>query len=157
MSKSASLLAARILAELEDIEITVERAGQGWERAKTKNDEYYLDGVALNLHGFYSGLERIFERIGAAVDGSVPSGANGHRELLNQMSIEIPGVRPAVISEGLRENLEGYLGFRHVVRNVYTYHLNPEKLEALVIQVKTVFENAKTEMAGFCKFLQNSE
>jgi hypothetical protein len=157
MSKSASLLAARILAELEDIGITVERAGQGWERAKTKNDEYYLDGVALNLHGFYSGLERIFERIGAAVDGSVPSGANWHRELLNQMSIEIPGVRPAVISEGLRENLEGYLGFRHVVRNVYTYHLSPEKLEALVAQVQTVFVKAKSEMAGFCKFLQNSE
>jgi len=54
MSKSASLLAARILAELEDIEITVERAVQGWERAKPKNDEYYLDGVALNLHFFYS-------------------------------------------------------------------------------------------------------
>ena len=34
MSKSASLLAARILAELEDIEITVERAVQGWERVK---------------------------------------------------------------------------------------------------------------------------
>jgi hypothetical protein len=27
-------LAARILAELEDIEITVERAVQGWERVK---------------------------------------------------------------------------------------------------------------------------
>ena len=40
-------------AELEDIEITVERVVQGWERAKTKNDEYYLDEVALNLHGFY--------------------------------------------------------------------------------------------------------
>jgi hypothetical protein len=157
MSKSASLLAARILAELEDIEITVERAMQGWERAKTKNDEYYLDGVALNLHGFYSGLERIFERIGTAVDGSVPSGANWHRELLNQMSIEIPGVRPAVISEGLRENREGYLGFRHVVRNVYTYHLSPEKLEALVTQVQTVFTKTKTELEGFGEFLKNSK
>jgi len=135
MNKSASLLAARILAELEDIEITVERALQGWERAKTKNDEYYLDGVALNLHGFYSGLERIFERIGGAIDGSVPFGANWHRELLNQMNIEIPGVRPAVISEVLRENLEGYLGFRHVVRNVYAYHMNPAKLEPLVTQI----------------------
>jgi len=157
MSKSASLLAARILAELDDIETTVKRAMQGWEKAKTKNDEYYLDGVALNLHGFYSGLERIFERIGVAIDGSVPSGANWHRELLNQMSIEIPGVRPAVISEGLRDNLEGYLGFRHVVRNVYTYHLSPEKLEVLITQVQTVFAKATTELAGFGVFLKNSK
>ena len=54
MSKSASLLAARILAELEDLNTIVERAVQGWERVETKNDDYYLDGVALNLHGFYS-------------------------------------------------------------------------------------------------------
>ncbi len=157
MSKAGALLAARILAEFKDLNTIVERAVQGWERVKTKNDDYYLDGVALNLHGFYSGLERIFEKIALAIDGSVPSRANWHRELLNQMSIDVPDIRPAVISDELRENLEDYLGFRHVVRNVYTYHLNPEKLEALVIQVKTVFEKAKAEMAGFCKFLQNSE
>ena len=37
MSKSDSLLAARILAELEDIETTVKRAVQGWEKAKNNN------------------------------------------------------------------------------------------------------------------------
>jgi hypothetical protein len=57
----------------------------------------------------------------------------------------------------LRENLEGYLGFRHVVRNVYTYHLSPEKLEALVTQVQTVFTKTKTELAGFGEFLKNSK
>ena len=54
MSKAGTLLAARILAEFKDLKTIVERAVQGWERAKTKNDEYYLDGVALNLHFFYS-------------------------------------------------------------------------------------------------------
>jgi len=157
MSKAGALLAARILSEINDLNTVVKRAIQGWERTKTKNDDYYLDGVALNLHGFYSGLERVFEKIALAVDGSVPSGANWHRELLNQMSIEVPSIRPAVISGGLRKDLESYLGFRHVVRNVYTYHLNPDKLEALVTQVQAVLIKAKTEIAGFCKFLQDSK
>ena len=87
MSKAGALLAARILAAINDLNTVVKRAIQGWERTKTRNDDYYLDGVALNLHGFYSGLERVFEKIALAVDGSVPSGANWHRELLNQMSI----------------------------------------------------------------------
>jgi hypothetical protein len=37
MSKAGTLLTARILAEFEDIEITVERALHGWERAKNSN------------------------------------------------------------------------------------------------------------------------
>lgn len=87
MNKGGKILAARILAELKEIVNLVERAKQGWERAKRKNDDYYLDGVALNLHGFYSGLERIFEKIASAIDGTVPGGANWHQELL-KMSIE---------------------------------------------------------------------
>lgn len=100
MSKAGAMLSARILAELKELSALVERIEQGWERSKLKNDDYYLDGVALNLHGFYSGLERIFEKIASTIDGTVPSAANWHQELLNQISIEIPGVRPVVISSG---------------------------------------------------------
>ena len=157
MSKPGALLSARILAEINDLNILVKRAMQGWERTKTRHDDYYLDGVALNLHGFYSGLERVFEKIALTVDGSIPSGANWHRELLNQMSIEFPSIRPAVISGGLRKDLESYLGFRHVVRNVYTYHLNPDKLEALVTQAQAVFIKVETEIVIFCTFLQDSK
>jgi hypothetical protein len=124
MTRAGAMLSARIVAELKELSALVERIEQGWERSKLKNDDYYLDGVALNLHGFYSGLEHIFEKIASTIEGTVPSAANWHQELLNQMSIEIPGVRPAVISSELKDLLEDYRGFRHVVRNVYTYHLN---------------------------------
>ena len=76
MIKAGALLAARILSELKELSTLVERAVEGLDRAKKRNDEYYLDGVALNLHGFYSGLERIFKNIASDVDGSVPSSAN---------------------------------------------------------------------------------
>jgi hypothetical protein len=90
-------------------------------------------------------LERIFERIATAIDSSLPSGTNWHRELLNQMAIEVPGIRPAVISSDLKEKLEEYRGFRHVVRNVYTYRLKPEKIEGLVSMLNTVMAKAETE------------
>ncbi len=125
-----------------------------WERAKKNNDDYYLDGVALNLHGFYSGLELIFEKIASSIDGSVPVGANWHRELLNQMSLEVPDIRPAVISTALKEKLEEYRGFRHVVRNVYTHHLSADKMRSLVEKLHTVYADAEKELAAFSKFLQ---
>jgi len=157
MNKKGAVLAGRILSELKDLSIILERARQGWEKAQTTHDDFYLDGVALNLHGFYSGLERIFERIASAVDGSIPSGSNWHRELLNQMSIEVPGVRPSVITGVLKENLEEYLGFRHVIRNVYTHHLNPDKMKNLVTKSSSILSTIEVELTEFAEFLKGSE
>jgi len=137
--------------------MVVDRAEQGWRRAKTQHDDFYLDGVALNLHGFYSGLEHVFEKIASLVDESIPTGANWHQELLRQMNIEVPGVRPAVISAELRTELEEYRGFRHIVRNVYTYQLNPEKLERLITMLRETLSRTERELLAFAKFLESAE
>lgn len=154
MSKAGIILAARIITELNELSQLIARAEQGWDRAKKKNDDYYLDGVALNVHGFYSGLELIFEKIALAIDGSVPTGANWHRELLDQMSLEVSGIRPAVISDGLKEQLEEYRGFRHVVRNVYTHRLSEDKMRSLVVKIRAVYIDAEKALTAFAKFLQ---
>ena len=157
MSKRGAVLAGRIMAELNEISILVDRVEKGMQKAKAQSDDFYIDSVALNLHGFYSGVERIFEKIAALIDESVPDGANWHQELLNQMSTEIPGVRPAAISVELKEKLEEYRGFRHVVRNVYTYHLDPNKLKPLVKNIKIVMKGLKKELSAFARFIQKAE
>lgn len=65
-------LANRIRLELIELERVLSRIQEGWQRAQRSNDDYYLDSVALNLHGFYSGLERIFLLIAESIDGSMP-------------------------------------------------------------------------------------
>ena len=114
-------LPERIRNELPEIENTVKRAVEGLHRAKQSGDDHYLDGVALNLHGFYSGIERIFELIAVHVDETLPKGENWHQILLKQMAEELAGVRPAVISDPVLQNLDEYRGFLHIVRNVYSY------------------------------------
>ena len=69
----------RIRSDLDELQEVLQRIKEGWNRAKRSGDDYYLDGVALNLHGLYSGLERIFEVIGDKVDGTLPKGENWHR------------------------------------------------------------------------------
>jgi hypothetical protein len=81
MNKRGAFLAGRIHAELRGFKILVERIEQGMEKAKTQNDDFYLDSVALNLHGFYSGVARLFEKIAGTIDGSMPECANWHQEL----------------------------------------------------------------------------
>ena len=46
-------LVARIRQELNEIRHVLLRISEGWERFRRTNDDYYLDGVALNLHSFY--------------------------------------------------------------------------------------------------------
>ncbi|BCS53685.1 hypothetical protein [Geobacter sp. SVR] len=156
MNPQAAIFTARIDAELSELKLVVARTRQAWDKALHQGDDFYLDSVALNLHAFYSGLERIFEKLAAVIDGTVPSGANWHQELLTQMQTEIPSVRPAVISEPLKEALEEYRGFRHVVRNVYSYQLKPEKLKLLVENLENTFRMVFDELAAFAAFLKTS-
>jgi hypothetical protein len=90
----------RILAELNNIEITIAQAEDAWKCAERFLDQrkHYYNSVALNLHSFYSGFERIFEMIDKIIDKIFPSGDQWHRDLLRQMTLEIPEVRPKVIS-----------------------------------------------------------
>jgi len=147
-------LAGRIRRELDELELVLARIEEGWQRAHRSDDDYYLDGVALNLHGFYSGLERVFSLIAETIDGSIPQGENWHLLLLQQMTAEISNVRPAVISESVSKDLNEFRGFRHVVRNVYTYHFDPEKIEKLVNKVPDLFIQLKLELSAFADFLE---
>lgn len=92
MKEELLALKERIEAELQDIERTAGRAQGAWEGAKRFPEErdYYLDSVALNLHSFYNGVERICEAIARQLDPVFPSGDRWHRDLLEQMAKELP-------------------------------------------------------------------
>jgi hypothetical protein len=51
--------------------------------------------------------------------------------------------------------LDTYRGFRHVVRNVYTYHINPDKLEPLAKNIRLVFKQVEKELTAFSRFIES--
>ncbi|MFZ2617088.1 MAG: hypothetical protein WA077_13950 [Anaerolineae bacterium] len=147
-------IAGRIRAESQELARVVERTDRIWQQAMTSSDDYYVDATALNLHGFYAGLERLLEIIADGVDQAKPGGAHWHDELLRQMAAEIPGVRPPVLSQETRDRLDRYRGFRHVVRNVYTYNLDPEQIGVLVKQLAPTMARVAQELTAFADFLE---
>jgi hypothetical protein len=108
-------LIGRIKRVLQDLERVVSRAELLMDKAKRTGDDDFLDGVALNLHGFYAGVEKIFEDIARTLEKNIPDGSGWHQDLLLQMAAEISPIRPPVISEKTRDCLDEYRGFRHVV------------------------------------------
>lgn len=155
--ESLKELVSRIHQELDEIRHVLARINEGWERARRSNDDYYVDGVALNLHGFYAGFERIFVRIAEVIDGDLPQGETWHLLLLQQMLDEVPNVRPAVISTEAGNMLNEYRGFRHIVRNVYTYKLDPSKVGKLVHSAQTTFTKLNAELLAFASFLEQGQ
>jgi hypothetical protein len=151
-------VAGRIRRELQELAQVVERTYHIWQRGTTRTEEdgdnYYVDATALNLHGFYAGIERLLGVIAEGIDGTKPSGANWHTQLLHQLTAEIPGIRPAVLSSAMRDKLDRYRGFRHVIRNVYTFNLDPQQIELLVEQLQVTMDQVSQELLIFANLLE---
>lgn len=109
--------------------------------------------IGSAIHDFYSGVEKIFERISEEIDRNVPSGNDWHHRLLTRMAGEVDGVRPPVISDELQEDLEEYLRFRHLFRNIYGYKLKWERLSPLAKKQPDVSKRVKNELSDFREFL----
>lgn len=153
MSRGLLALASRIRSEMSEIRLIIYRTQGGWERARL-GDPFHLDSVALNLHSFYTALERVFGLIATTVDQVEPRGGKWHQELLRQMATEIKLVRPAVITKETRNALDEYRGFRHVVRNVYSFDLSVAKMQPLVEGLPGLFDIIQNELKDFLRFLQ---
>jgi hypothetical protein len=147
-------LARRIRDELSALERIIQRGQEAWRRAKQSPDDIYVDSVALNLHGFYAGVERLFSLVAGVVDGTRPRGSDWHREVLQQMAAEVPGVRPAVISSRTHSALDDYRAFRHLVRNVYTFQLDPLRVGQLIQRAPELLSQLSRELLAFADFLE---
>lgn len=146
-------LNSRIFETMADLETVVNRSELLMKKATSSSDDGYLDGVALNLHGFYAGVERIFEDIARTIEKSVPSGPHWHQDLLLQMSADADDIRPAVIRRETRYCLNEYRGFRHVVRNVYTFSLKPSRIRELTEELRECYQSLIKDLDEFRDFL----
>lgn len=151
-------LAARIRGEMEALGLVFQRIEVARDALQSGVQAgLAADSAALNIHDFYVGLERVFEGIADNIDRSLPDGHNWHRDLLQQMTVPIPGVRPPVIPRQLHADLGRLLGFRHVVRNVYTYELDVDSVLQNVARVARVFQVLQDAVIAFCDWIEAVE
>ncbi|MBI5183141.1 MAG: hypothetical protein HY999_02110 [Nitrospinae bacterium] len=156
MTKNSFLvLKKEIEKELKDLE----KLEKEMNEVLSHSEPSFLETRAAGsiLHDFYSGIEKIFRRVAFRIDRDIPSGEDWHTELLIRMSIPIAGIRPNVISEGLKEQLAEYLRFRHLFRNIYGFELKWERCKTLGVMLKEILNVFKKEIAVFLKFTDSLE
>ena len=156
MSELYQKLIERIRGEMTDLEQVITRAEHSWSQLQQDQFESfaYVDSVALNLHSFYSGLEGLFELIARHVDRDLPTGETWHRDLLQQITKDLPTVRPAVISQETAAAIDEFRRFRHLIRNVYTINLIPDKMSGLIEALPKLWPKLRAELLAFADYLE---
>jgi hypothetical protein len=150
-------LAAALRDELSRLERVVQEAAAALTRFTDAEPAVLeLRGIGDIAHDFYTGAERIFEKIAPELNGGVPAGGSWHRELLRNMTLDLPGIRPPVITEETAHLLDEFLRFRHLFRAVYGFELAWPRLGSLLERLPAVWQALRRDVEGFLRFLDEA-
>ncbi len=87
---------------------------------------------ALSVHHAYTALESIMERVHRQLLAEAPAGADWHRRLLDDARLDLPGLRPPLLSVETVRLAHELRGFRHVVR--HAYEMEYDRARLLLVQ-----------------------
>jgi hypothetical protein len=138
-------LAART-GEVARFSVTAPDTGLPAERAAA---------LALSLDRTYTALESIFERIARTLESGLPVGADWHRALLDDAVLDVPEVRPPVLSVRSARAADRLRRFRHFVRHAYAAELDPDQLTRLASVWNEIQPDLESDLDAFERFLQN--
>jgi predicted nucleotidyltransferase len=128
------------------------------DQADTIPEIALIPALASYITDFYSGCERISERVAIALDGGIPEGANWHEQLLRQVAD--PGEvdlgeqrRPPLWQGSLLLELDEYRKFRHFDRHRYKLELKLDRVLELAHQVQPTYQKIRRAIADFDQWL----
>jgi len=124
----AAALAAVVQRDLEAIADIEAHASRLPDSSLSREQ---LDSLGFALHNLYSALENSFAQISLTFENHVKDQARWHRELLEKMLLDVPPLRPHVVSPDGRGLLADLLGFRHLFRHAYDFALDEQKILTL--------------------------
>lgn len=139
-----------IQGELVSLTRIAEEAKQLLHRLPGEPTFVEIRAAGSIVHDFYSGVERIFERIAVTLGHGLPvAGPGWHTVLLQSMETPAQGIRPAVIDRNLALRLVDLLRFRHLFRHSYGYELQWEKLQPLIEGLEETHQQLRGQIERF--------
>ena len=153
-----SLLA--LIQELEgdaaEIERVLVRNRTAWRRiASGASDPVDWGALGFTIQTVYGVLENYFLRISKYFENSLPDD-RWHQALVDKMAIDIPGLRPALLTEPNRtREVREILRFRHRLRNLYGEDLDPKKTQTVQETVERFFADFPALHARFVDKLRS--
>lgn len=148
----AKAIRLRLAAELAGERATLRRLATSIaELAATTEGTDVMRTLALafQLERFYTAVESTLSRILRTIDGDVPAGANSHTDILRAASVEVEGLRPAVLTEEATTLLRELLGFRHYARHGYDVAPQRDRIGELAKMALKACDLVEPALASF--------
>ncbi|NET31976.1 MAG: nucleotidyltransferase domain-containing protein [Cyanothece sp. SIO1E1] len=147
-------LKARIEDEMIALERNVERLTALLAQAETVPEIALTPALASYVADFYTGCERISERVAIMLDGSLPQGEHWHQGLLLQVADPDRNNRPLLWPNSLLLRLDEYRKFRHLARHRYNVELEVAKVLVLAQTVPPVWADVQQAITIFAQWLE---
>lgn len=150
MNEKILSLRAEIQADLE----AIEQAYQAYHTTQadlSTPEQYIVLGYYLQV--IYGLFENLFQRIAYVFENHVTDQSRWYAQLLRRMSLDIPSIRPAVISKPTYQSLDELRGFRHLFRNAYLLHFDPNRLVFATQAAQQLEKSYPQDTSRFLDFL----
>ena len=119
-------------AEVEDdVRVATEAATFAADRLRQGGASGH-ESCAYQLVRCFNIIEQMGLRIAKAFENHIDDERGWHAELVHRLSIEVPGIRPALYQSDILPALRDLRGFRHVITHAYDLALEADRLTIVV-------------------------
>jgi hypothetical protein len=124
----------------------------GTKRAMLKENSYDLVILAEIFVDYYTCLETAFVRVARFFENSLDT-AKWHSDLLERMIIDIPEVRPRMLTDEAYTLLLEFMRFRHFRRYYFQFDYDRDKMAFLEKKFRQVVPLVKSALNGYVEKL----
>jgi len=145
-----------------EVERQMARITQVYETLAQRIDEIasggspLVESAAYQTHNYYSAIEDLLQLVAKAFENNIADVSRWHSELIDRMTLNIPGVRPPLLSTQTATLLHRLRGFRHFFRHAYDVPLDAAEVQQnwdITRQLRPLLEQ---DVATFLHALEQS-
>ena len=149
-------LKAELLKTIKQLEKTFTYYGEfrkDFPYNRKDSKKYDLVLLADIITDYYTCLETGFVKISKFFENNLEQD-RWHKHLLEKMTLEIPGIRNAVLQEKTYALLDEFLRFRHFKRYYYSYNYDQDRMEYIEKKFQQSIPLVKGDIKEFILFLE---
>lgn len=147
------LLLLKASLDKDEIEIARQYAEIARHEQSPLAEEDKAIVLGYYLHNLYLAFENVFKQIARTFENDLRDPSQWHAELLQRMTLDVPGLRPRFVSEEVLGPLDELRRFRHVFRTAYTTRLDLKRLTLVLEEAHKLESIYPRDFARFREFL----